>query len=71
MFCVCGVALCETFLFSWPHPHALSPLCRAQTTRKRFLGSDVVLVIFQDGDTPYRPETIKSHFLHAVIVVQV
>lgn len=30
--------------------------------RKRHLGNDVVLIIFQDGKSPFDPRIIRSHF---------
>jgi hypothetical protein len=47
------------------------PLDRQQIERKRHIGNDVVTIIFQDENTPFCPSSIRSHFLHAFIVVQV
>jgi hypothetical protein len=41
-----------------------------QVERKRHLGNDIVLIVFLDGNTPFRPGTISSHFIHIVFVVQ-
>ncbi len=41
-----------------------------QLQRKRHIGNDIVALIFQDGDTPFTPDMITSHFLHAYIVVR-
>ena len=41
-----------------------------QLQRKRHIGNDIVAIIFQDGDTPFTPDMITSHFLHAYILVQ-
>jgi hypothetical protein len=41
-----------------------------QLQRKRHIGNDIVAVVFQDGNTPFAPDMITSHFLHAYIVVQ-
>lgn len=40
--------------------------------RKRHIGNDVVLIVFQEGDcdAPYPPGCITSHFIHAVVVVR-
>jgi hypothetical protein len=35
------------------------------------LGNDVVLVIFKEGDTPFDPSVMKSHFNSVFIVIQV
>eukprot|EP01117_Protostelium_nocturnum_P008405 TRINITY_DN2_c1_g1_i1.p1 TRINITY_DN2_c1_g1~~TRINITY_DN2_c1_g1_i1.p1 ORF type:complete len:430 (+),score=120.59 TRINITY_DN2_c1_g1_i1:408-1697(+) len=43
-----------------------------QIERKRHIGNDVVVIIFQDGDkTPFIPSSIASKFNHVYIVVQV
>ena len=34
-------------------------------------GNDIVAVVFQEDATPFTPNMIASHFLHAFIVVQV
>jgi RAP1 GTPase activating protein 1 len=39
--------------------------------RKRHLGNDVVVLIFKEGNTPFNPLCIKSHFNHVFLVVQV
>lgn len=41
-----------------------------QLQRKRHIGNDIVAVVFQDGNTPFTPDMITSHFLHAYILVQ-
>jgi len=41
-----------------------------QLQRKRHIGNDIVAIIFQDGNTPFTPDMITSHFLHAYILVQ-
>ena len=38
--------------------------------RKRHIGNDIVSVVFQEGPTPFSPDMVTSHFLHAYIVVQ-
>lgn len=35
------------------------------------VGNDIVAVVFQESNTPFSPDMIASHFLHAYIVVQV
>lgn len=46
--------------------------CAQQLERKRHLGNDIVVIVFQDGcgDT-YLPSTITTHFQHILAVVQV
>jgi hypothetical protein len=39
--------------------------------RKRHLGNDVVLIVFKEGNTPFNPKCIRSHFNHIFVVVQV
>ncbi|KAL1115649.1 hypothetical protein AAG570_005939 [Ranatra chinensis] len=41
-----------------------------QLQRKRHIGNDIVAVVFQEANTPFTPDMIASHFLHAFIVVQ-
>lgn len=41
-----------------------------QLQRKRHIGNDIVAIVFQDENTPFVPDMIASHFLHAYIVVQ-
>ncbi|XP_015596714.1 rap1 GTPase-activating protein 1 isoform X4 [Cephus cinctus] len=48
-----------------------SPGDSQQLQRKRHIGNDIVAVIFQEEATPFSPDMIASHFLHAFIVVQV
>lgn len=42
-----------------------------QLQRKRHIGNDIVAVVFQEENTPFSPDMIASHFLHAFIVIQV
>ncbi|XP_031334859.1 rap1 GTPase-activating protein 1 [Photinus pyralis] len=42
-----------------------------QLQRKRHIGNDIVAIVFQEANTPFSPDMIASHFLHAFIVVQV
>ncbi|XP_030384658.1 rap1 GTPase-activating protein 1 isoform X2 [Scaptodrosophila lebanonensis] len=41
-----------------------------QLQRKRHIGNDIVAIVFQESNTPFTPDMIASHFLHAFIVVQ-
>ena len=41
-----------------------------QLQRKRHIGNDIVAIVFQEENTPFVPNIIASHFLHAYIVVQ-
>merc|ERR1712106_281153 len=41
-----------------------------QLERKRHIGNDIVGLVFQEGSTPFSPDMVTSHFLHAYIVVQ-
>nr|XP_026689759.1 uncharacterized protein LOC100183188 isoform X4 [Ciona intestinalis] len=43
---------------------------RQQLQRKRHIGNDIVALVFQDDETPFVPNMITSHFLHAYIVIQ-
>ncbi|KAK0081609.1 hypothetical protein PV325_011868 [Microctonus aethiopoides] len=48
-----------------------SPGDSQQLQRKRHIGNDIVAIIFQEEPTPFSPDMIASHFLHAFVVVQV
>jgi RAP1 GTPase activating protein 1 len=41
-----------------------------QLQRKRHIGNDIVTIVFQEESTPFSPDMIASHFLHAFIVIQ-
>lgn len=41
-----------------------------QLQRKRHIGNDIVAIVFQEKNTPFSPDMIASHFLHAYIVIQ-
>lgn len=41
-----------------------------QLQRKRHIGNDIVAIVFQEANTPFSPDMIASHFLHAFVVVQ-
>eukprot|EP01103_Thecamoeba_quadrilineata_P002066 TRINITY_DN1196_c0_g1_i2.p1 TRINITY_DN1196_c0_g1~~TRINITY_DN1196_c0_g1_i2.p1 ORF type:complete len:392 (-),score=47.94 TRINITY_DN1196_c0_g1_i2:24-1199(-) len=49
-------------------PH--TPNNPQQLERKRHIGNDVVVIVFQDGPTHFTPTTITSKFNHVYIVVQ-
>jgi RAP1 GTPase activating protein 1 len=40
-----------------------------QLQRKRHIGNDIVTIVFQEQNTPFSPDMIASHFLHAFIVI--
>lgn len=42
----------------------------AQLQRKRHIGNDIVAVVYQEGQTPFVSDMIKSHFLHCFLVVR-
>lgn len=41
-----------------------------QLQRKRHIGNDIVAIVFQEENTPFSPDMIASHFLHAFVVVE-
>ncbi|XP_054638019.1 rap1 GTPase-activating protein 2 isoform X2 [Dunckerocampus dactyliophorus] len=41
-----------------------------QLQRKRHIGNDIVALVYQEGQTPFLADVIKSHFLHCFIVVR-
>ncbi|GAM26221.1 hypothetical protein SAMD00019534_093960, partial [Acytostelium subglobosum LB1] len=43
---------------------------KQQLERKRHIGNDIVVIVFQDGDTVYRPTTISSRQVLVVLVVK-
>jgi hypothetical protein len=43
----------------------------SQIERKRFIGNDIVVLIFNDGNTHFDPSQMHSHFNHVFVVVQV
>lgn len=56
------------------HVSGLLPFSREdpqQIERKRHLGNDIVVIVFNEGNTPFDPTTITSHYNHAFLVVQV
>ena len=42
-----------------------------QVERKRHLGNDTCVIVFVDGNDPFRPDTIRSKFCHVIAVVRV
>lgn len=40
-----------------------------QLQRKRHIGNDIVTIVYQEKNTPFCPDMIASHFLHAFIVI--
>ncbi|GAN02316.1 DNA helicase [Mucor ambiguus] len=69
-----------TFASTWRdheiiyHVAALMPLRQhdvQQVHRKRYIGNDIVCIVFMEGDATQRftPESIRSQFLHVFIVV--
>ncbi|XP_039973454.1 rap1 GTPase-activating protein 2 isoform X2 [Xiphias gladius] len=41
-----------------------------QLQRKRHIGNDIVALVYQEGQTPFLSDVIKSHFLHCYLVVR-
>mmetsp|Transcript_2527 Transcript_2527/g.4130 ORF Transcript_2527/g.4130 Transcript_2527/m.4130 type:complete len:875 (+) Transcript_2527:39-2663(+) len=41
-----------------------------QVGRKRFIGNDLVTIVFQDGDAEFVPPCIVSNMLHVFVVIQ-
>jgi hypothetical protein len=41
-----------------------------QVERKRHLGNDVVVIVFKEGNTPFNPCLIRSHFNRKWLFVQ-
>uniref|UniRef100_A0A3Q3XEP5 Rap-GAP domain-containing protein n=1 Tax=Mola mola TaxID=94237 RepID=A0A3Q3XEP5_MOLML len=41
-----------------------------QLQRKRHIGNDIVALVYQEGQTPFLSDPIKSHFLHCFVVVR-
>ncbi|XP_013415008.1 signal-induced proliferation-associated 1-like protein 2 isoform X2 [Lingula anatina] len=49
-----------------------TPNNRQQLLRKRHIGNDIVTIVFQEpGALPFTPKTVRSHFQHVFILVQV
>jgi len=47
-----------------------NPKDKQQLERKRHIGNDIVVIIFQEGDTVYKPTTISSRQVHVVFLVK-
>lgn len=47
-----------------------SPHLLTQLQRKRHIGNDIVALVYQEGQTPFLSDVIKSHFLHCFLVVR-
>lgn len=62
-------SLCSRFHVSTLIP--FNPRDPQQVERKRHLGNDVVVILFKEGNAPFNPSSITSHFNHVFIVVQV
>ncbi len=45
-------------------------LISLQLQRKRHIGNDIVALVYQEGQTPFLSDVIKSHFLHCFLVVR-
>lgn len=43
---------------------------RPQLERKRHIGNDIVILVWQDGETVYRPTTISSRQVHVAFVIK-
>lgn len=57
--CLFNAFLCVSVLFH-------------QLLRKRHIGNDIVTIVFQEpGALPFTPKSIRSHFQHVFIIVQV
>ncbi|KAG7475414.1 rap1 GTPase-activating protein 2-like [Solea senegalensis] len=41
-----------------------------QLQRKRHIGNDIVALVYQEGQTPFLSNVVKSHFLHCFLVVR-
>ena len=52
-------------------PVVTSPLLLLQLLRKRYIGNDIVTIVFQEpGALPFTPKHIRSQFQHVFIVVR-
>lgn len=57
----------------WANPNGcfcIFPLFYHQLQRKRHIGNDIVALVYQEGNTPFLCDVIKSHFLHSFLVVR-
>lgn len=39
-------------------------------SRKRFIGNDVCMIVFKQGDEPFSPALLTSQFTHVIVIVQ-
>ncbi|KNC47119.1 uncharacterized protein AMSG_03548 [Thecamonas trahens ATCC 50062] len=46
------------------------PTDEQRIQRKRFIGNDIVVIVFMDGTTPYDVQTMKSQYTNVLVVVQ-
>lgn len=63
-----SVSLAESLLTVKRHTFSLCH--HAQLQRKRHIGNDIVALVYQEGQTPFLSDVIKSHFLHCFLVVR-
>jgi len=47
-----------------------NPKDKQQLERKRHIGNDIVIIIFQEGETVYKPTTISSRQVQVVLLVK-
>jgi hypothetical protein len=45
------------------------PNDKQQLERKRHLGNDIVVIVFQDAEEPFSPAWLKSEFNHIFVIV--
>ncbi|GAB1604461.1 signal-induced proliferation-associated 1-like protein 2 isoform X2 [Argonauta hians] len=49
-----------------------TPSNKQQLLRKRHIGNDIVTIVFQEpGALPFTPKSVRSHFQHVFLIVQV
>lgn len=51
-------------------PFSANTVLHMQLERKRHIGNDIVIIVWQDGDTIYRPTTISSRQVHVAFVIK-
>ena len=47
-----------------------NPLDKQQLEKKRHIGNDLVVIIFQEGDQVYRPTTLSSRQVQVVFLIK-
>eukprot|EP01117_Protostelium_nocturnum_P011878 TRINITY_DN4336_c0_g1_i1.p1 TRINITY_DN4336_c0_g1~~TRINITY_DN4336_c0_g1_i1.p1 ORF type:complete len:391 (+),score=147.53 TRINITY_DN4336_c0_g1_i1:191-1363(+) len=47
-----------------------NPKDKQQLERKRHIGNDIVVIVFQEGETIYKPTTLNSRQTHVVILIK-